>query len=106
MRVKIGLGGRSGGHTGRGNQAHRSGFVDEDGNCQERREACVPVEANAYLCSTKQDEMGTRRLSDTEGGFLLSLHVLEAEFHLPLYLFFCIVLQEYRITPGQLVGFS
>lgn len=53
----MGLGGSGGGRTGLGNQAHGSGFMDEGGNRQERHEACVPVEANTYLFSTKQEEM-------------------------------------------------
>lgn len=49
---------------------------------------------------------GVKKLSETEKGFLLPLHLLEAGFHLSLHLFFCTVLQEYRIALGQLTNFS
>ncbi|KAH1047101.1 hypothetical protein J1N35_037885 [Gossypium stocksii] len=42
---------------------------------------------------------GERWLSDTEEGFLLPLHLLEAGFHLSLHPFFCTVLREYEIAP-------
>ncbi|KAH1114745.1 hypothetical protein J1N35_008123 [Gossypium stocksii] len=50
---------------------------------------------------------GCHRLSEiTEDTFLFPLHVLEARFHLPLHPFFCNLLNDYKIAPGQLLGFS
>lgn len=42
---------------------------------------------------------GEKRLSDTEEGILLPLHLLEAGFYLSLHPFFFIVLHEYEIAP-------
>lgn len=44
---------------------------------------------------------GLYRLCKTiEDSFLLLLHALEVEFHLPLHLFFCSLLNDYNIAFG------
>lgn len=81
------------------------------------------MEANFYPYSTKNNEMRlplavrgieilnfaynfsilerSHGLSDTnDGSFLLPIHVLEAEFHLPLNRFFCNLFQDYEMTPS------
>lgn len=87
----------------------------------------TPVEAKTYPCITKNDEMswhlavwgiqlpnfayefsiveGARRLSDIKEGFLLHLHVLDAGFHLPFHPFFYHLLEEYGISPREIVWF-
>lgn len=94
----------------------------------ENRAASTLVEAKAYPCTTKYEETslhlavrgiqlpnfayefstveGVKRLSDTDDGFLLPLHALEASFHLPLHPFFYHLFEEYGIALGQLSGFS
>ncbi|KAK5846379.1 hypothetical protein PVK06_002665 [Gossypium arboreum] len=63
----------------------------------------VPVKANFYICTKEMEEM---QLSEIiEDSFLLPPHVLEARFHLPLHPFFYSLLNDYKITPGQILGF-
>ncbi|KAK5846120.1 hypothetical protein PVK06_002391 [Gossypium arboreum] len=89
----------------------------------------VLVTEKSYMCTTKREELkwvlpiwgiklsnfeyefffseGSHRLYETtRDSFLFSLYALEASFHLPLHLFFCSLLNDYNITPDQLLGFS
>ncbi|KAK8271012.1 hypothetical protein V6Z11_D11G234400 [Gossypium hirsutum] len=49
---------------------------------------------------------GERHVSDSSKGLILLLYLLKDGFHLPLHPFFCMVLKEYGIAPGQLIGLS
>ncbi|KAK5811636.1 hypothetical protein PVK06_026988 [Gossypium arboreum] len=93
------------------------------------RLSLVLVTGKLYPCTTKQKELQkvlgvqgiklpnfiykfsilerSHRLCGTsEDSFLLSIHALEAGFHLPLHHFFCSLLKDYKIALGQLSGFS
>ncbi|KAH1091339.1 hypothetical protein J1N35_018596 [Gossypium stocksii] len=51
-------------------------------------------------------EWSHRLCETTKDGFLLLMHALETRFDLPLYLFFCNLLDYYNINSGQLSCFS
>lgn len=94
----------------------------------QQRAVGVPIEVNFYACITKMKDMfralevrgikipnfvydfsipmSLHRLSNTsDNNFLLPFHVIKVGFHLPLHHFFCHLLEDYGIAPGQLSGF-
>lgn len=95
----------------------------------QQRAVGVPIEVNFYACITKMKDMfralevrgikipnfvydfsipmSLHRLSNTsDNNFLLPFHVIKVGFHLPLHHFFCHLLEDYGIAPGQLSWFS
>ncbi|KAH1039003.1 hypothetical protein J1N35_040746 [Gossypium stocksii] len=86
FRFRVGLGGRVGSHGAWNQRGRRGSLAVEDGDKPRNHEASNPVETSAYHCLTTEAEM--------------------VEFHLPLHQFFYTILNEYGITPRQLVNLS